>query len=621
MVVRLNSNIGSLQAQRRLAQTSESLSATYERLSSGLRINRASDDAAGLAIASSLQTDTRVFTQAIRNINDGVSALSIADGTLQELSSIVQRQKELAEQAANGTYSRTQRLSIHAEANALTKEFNRIVEATSFNGIKLLDGSVSDLRIQAGAGLNAHLGFALGGELGRTVGTGTYGPGVDTALTHAQDVSLGDLNGDGKLDRITASGSGNYFNVAIGNGDGSFRAVATYNSTNLTEGVVGDFNRDGKLDYLGAQDASGNVFFFQGNGDGSFQAARTYTSSATDNDNITVSDFNGDGVLDFVTISTSDDVLAVMLGNGDGSFKSAQTFASGDLFIYAAATGDLNGDGKIDIINRSTNTDLMILYGNGDGSFQAGRSIVLSATSKSDGAPALADFNQDGYLDIVTSQQGNSNTVIILGNGNGTFKAAVTYANGGSGYTSTADINGDGFADVTTISNVASQITTAFGNGDGTFKAAMQNSATGIASSFDVGDINGDGAFELYTTASAGQFTLYSPQTAQVASTQFLNLMTQSEARDSLNVVDTTLSRISLELGSIGAFMSRLESAQNTLFASREGYSAAASRIMDVDVASEGAELTRKQILQQAASAVLAQANLAPELALSLLRS
>src|SRR5262249_16920766 len=125
MPISLGINISSLVARRRVDESTARASVAFERLSSGLRINRASDDAASLSIASMLSLDTRVFAQGIRNVNDAVSQLNISQGALQELSNITMRQKELAEQAANGTFSLAQRRALHQEANALVDEFNR----------------------------------------------------------------------------------------------------------------------------------------------------------------------------------------------------------------------------------------------------------------------------------------------------------------------------------------------------------------------------------------------------------------------------------------------------------------------------------------------------------------
>jgi flagellin len=122
----------------------------YERLSSGQRINRASDDAAGLAIASSLNTSKRVYTQAIRNINDGLSSFRIAEGAVRELTSVVGRIQELAEQSANGLYSTKQRAALDREPQALRDEFNRVIDTTIFNGVYLLNGSTNGVDLQVG---------------------------------------------------------------------------------------------------------------------------------------------------------------------------------------------------------------------------------------------------------------------------------------------------------------------------------------------------------------------------------------------------------------------------------------------------------------------------------------
>ena len=126
MGIGIATNIASLQAQRRLAQATEKLGNTYERLSSGQRINKASDDAAGLAIADSLRADQRVATVAIRNANDGISTIAIADGALGEVGNVLPRLAELSEQSANGVFSTTQRSALQNEFSALGSEIERI---------------------------------------------------------------------------------------------------------------------------------------------------------------------------------------------------------------------------------------------------------------------------------------------------------------------------------------------------------------------------------------------------------------------------------------------------------------------------------------------------------------
>lgn len=143
MGITLGTNISSLQGQRRLALSTDLLSRTFERLSSGQRINKASDDAAGLAIADSLRADQRVASVAIRNANDGISTIAIADSALGEIGGVLSRLAELAEQSANGVYSNTQRSALQNEFVALASEIERIASTTVFNGVALISGGAT----------------------------------------------------------------------------------------------------------------------------------------------------------------------------------------------------------------------------------------------------------------------------------------------------------------------------------------------------------------------------------------------------------------------------------------------------------------------------------------------
>ena len=138
MGINIRTNVESLNAQRHLGQTTERLRQSYSRLSSGLRITKAADDAAGLAIAEQLRADSRIASVAIRNANDAVSVVSITDGALNEMSSILTRMAELAEQSANGVYSTEQRSALALEFTTLGSELERIAQTTEFNGLMLL---------------------------------------------------------------------------------------------------------------------------------------------------------------------------------------------------------------------------------------------------------------------------------------------------------------------------------------------------------------------------------------------------------------------------------------------------------------------------------------------------
>jgi flagellin len=140
MPINLKTNVPSLTAQRNLNAASDRLNQSYERLSSGLRINRAKDDAAGLAIAEALKADARVATVGIRNANDGISIINIADQAIGQIGNVLSRLSELAQQSANGVYGNTQRSALNNEFQALTSELERIAFTTKFNGLYLLSG-------------------------------------------------------------------------------------------------------------------------------------------------------------------------------------------------------------------------------------------------------------------------------------------------------------------------------------------------------------------------------------------------------------------------------------------------------------------------------------------------
>lgn len=143
MGLNIRTNVSSINAQRNLGLTEKRLSTAFERLSSGMRINHASDDAAGLAIAENLKADARIASVAIRNASDGISVISITDGAINEMTNILTRLAELAEQSANGIYSNDQRSALSLEFNALVSEVERIAHTTEFNGLRLLSGNAS----------------------------------------------------------------------------------------------------------------------------------------------------------------------------------------------------------------------------------------------------------------------------------------------------------------------------------------------------------------------------------------------------------------------------------------------------------------------------------------------
>ena len=161
MALTINTNVASLNAQRNLSRSQGDLATSMERLSSGLRINSAKDDAAGLAISDRMTSQIRGLNQATRNANDGISLAQTAEGAMQESTNILQRMRELAVQAANATNSAADRSALQAEVNQLKTEMNRIANSTTFNGLKILDGSFVSQQFQVGPNPNETIGFSI----------------------------------------------------------------------------------------------------------------------------------------------------------------------------------------------------------------------------------------------------------------------------------------------------------------------------------------------------------------------------------------------------------------------------------------------------------------------------
>ncbi len=197
MALTINTNVSSLNAQRNLGKSQADLSRSMQRLSSGLRINSAKDDAAGLAISDRMTSQIRGLNQAARNSNDGISLAQTAEGALQETTNILQRMRELAIQSANDTNSASDRASLQAEVNQLQQEMTRIATSTSFNGRNVLDGTLNNAQFQVGANANETISFSIpsakAAELGNheLSSTNATAFAIEAATTMAADTLLG----------------------------------------------------------------------------------------------------------------------------------------------------------------------------------------------------------------------------------------------------------------------------------------------------------------------------------------------------------------------------------------------------------------------------------------------
>jgi flagellin len=619
VAIRIGTNIDALSAERQLNSTSLQLSSTFQRLSSGQRINNASDDAAGLAVASDLTADSRVYGQALHNINDGISYLSVADGAVEQLKGITTRIKELSEQSANGVYSTPQRTAMNTEVSSLSNEYNRIVDATSFNGIQVF--SSGPLVLQMGYGgqelLQVAIGTATVTSATTAVGDGTFQSGISTGGVAGWGAN-GDFNADGVQDMIAVSGTSAY--SYLSNGNGSFRASVSYILASSADYVIsGDFNGDGKLDFISAETSppTSQIEVFLGNGNGTFQSPASFSVSKPFF--IRAADVNGDGKLDLIDGAQGSD--AVYLGNGNGSF-SALAWSATETFSGGIAIGDFNGDSKLDLATGDISNALVRVYvGNGNGTFSAtGVTLFLPSAPKS---IQTADLNGDAINDLVTNT--GALALVFIGNGNGTFAASTSYTYNGFAVLSLADVNSDGKLDL--LSPRPNSLSVALGNGDGSFGAYKTYAYASSGATVSLADENGDGIVDAIIPSGGisvlfgnGSSSSSTPGASAISHLSGLDITTTSNALSTLSTMSSTLDSLNSVSGIIGSSMSRLQTSLSTLTVRDQNYQAAAARITDADVAQESANLTRLEILQQAGQAVLAQANQQPRLALQLLR-
>jgi len=283
-----------------------------------------------------------------------------------------------------------------------------------------------------------------------------------------------------------------------------------------------------------------------------------------------ITDVNNDRVNDLIL--TSIGAINIQIGNGDGTFVNTRTYATAANEGYLTVV-DLNGDSIEDLITTGSDTGIRLRLGIGGGQYQSAQTYTTSGTHIN---VTAADVNGDGALDLVAANEANGVIEVFSGSGTGTFTFSKTYAVGSSGATNFQSIAASDF------------------NGDG------------------VDDI-------LVANGNNSDVRLFTTQSQSKNATRFLNISIQAKAESLLPVLDTAFANLNARRASIGATSNRLDYASNANSVLAENLASAKSQIMDSDVASETAELTRQQILQQAGVAVLGQANASLSIVLKLL--
>jgi flagellin len=568
----INTNIASLNAQRNLNRSQNDLQVALQRLSSGLRINSAKDDAAGLAISDRMTAQINGLNQAARNANDGISLSQTAEGALQSSGDLLQRIRELSVQSMNGSNTAGDRAALNTEVQTLTQELQRIATTTQFNGQNILDGTFGTVNFQVGANANQSIGISSGNFQTNTFGNYRIGGLAAYTTGGIGDLTAGTIgaNGDAVGNSLLASGTtGDVSGVVGAAAAGDFRISTgsgnfdVYYRVGASAGeIAAAVNRTGSgvkasattEVVLGADPTGGAGVNFVQNSTYSF-AISTDTSDPAGNKSI-------DPKFTTITFKTggSDDTADVDSASYLSSAVQAFNDASAKTGFTAEAVQTEDGKWAIKLTNQNGN-DLRILNNSYDNT-GAAQAILVSDISVLDGdtntADALADSLAGGSLDATTG--------------------AWTFGSG-AWYTGRVVFDSPNAFSITTTNAVDV-----------------------------VQDANAAG------TAAAGTYG------AQLQAADAMDVSTAESAARTLAIVDSALAAVNDQRARYGALQNRFESTIASLQATSENLTASRSRIQDADFAAETASLTRGQILQQAGVAILAQANALPQNVLTLLR-
>ena len=341
----INTNVMSLNAQNNLNRSGASLATTLERLSSGLRINSAKDDAAGLAISDRMTAQIRGLNQAVRNANDGISLSQTAEGALKETTNLLQRMRELAIQSANSTNAASDRAALNSEVNQIKQEIDRIASTTEFNGLKLLDGTFTSQSFQVGANANQTIAFSVAGAAtdvlaNNSVVAGATAADQGTASTANAAATL-PANNTIAAQNLTISGTLGSTTVAVSAGDSAFTIAAAISATEGNTGVTADATNTATIDTLSAD---GTVTLTLGSG------GSTQTISAA----VTTSDLSALG-LEINKVSGTTGISASVSG---GTLTLTQADGK-DINIENFNHSTANATVVVDTINSSTDPETL----------------------------------------------------------------------------------------------------------------------------------------------------------------------------------------------------------------------------------------------------------------------
>ncbi len=498
----INTNVSSLLSQNSLSRNTTALSSAMERLSTGVRINSAKDDAAGLAISTRMTSELRGLQVAVRNANDGISVAQTAEGSLGEITNILQRLRELAVQSANASNNDTDRSFLDTEAQQLIAETNRIGSQANFNGIKLLDGSFTSKNFQVGANASETIAF------------NSISDSRASGLGQNNLASAGTIVKTGGFAKAAATGTGQ-----IANGI----TAVTAGFTLATEASKG----------------------------GGTSASITYAADASAKD------------------------IATAINNSAGAVGVSATASS------QATMSGLSAPGAV--------------------SFKLNNvSVTATITTTSDLTALSAAINGvSGTTNITASFSGTDKSIITLKSSAGENISISEFAVDTAGDQTVAIKTGTNFGQTVTLTEGAANANSTVVTGD----ISITSSKGSITAA--------GGSLQVFSTASAS---------SSFTSVAGVSLSTADSSSKALTVLDQALTQVNNTRAALGGLMNRFNASvsnQNTTIAN---LAASRSRILDTDYAVETTNLAKAQIIQQAATAMLAQANQSQQSVLALLK-
>ncbi|GLS89420.1 flagellin [Psychromonas marina] len=561
----INTNIMSLNAQRQLNKSQLTQNQAMERLSSGLRINSAKDDAAGLAISTGMQSQIKGINQAVRNANDGISMAQTAEGSMDEMTNILQRMRELSVQSSNDTNSASNRVSIQKEVDQLYTELDRIATTTQFNGTNLLDGSSGETTLQIGANSGESLSFSIAG------------------------VTTSDLGLNGNLNKADLNGG------RVGTA-GTTAGDLLVNGTDIGTVAAKPGDEAGAMvDAINLKTAETGV------------SATAYNMVQGDAGSTAVTGITNGLVVNGTTLgaTSSMDNLVESI-NRDVTGITASVGNDGELLLTNEGGKDITIDGAQTDLNAAGFSG--VTTGGAGGTFTG-----YIALDSADDAPIAVSGNAPGGAGFLES------------NGAGSITSGVATAAGAAttiGATDNLQINGVDIepAAYTTDQELIDHINTYSGDTGVTMSGSA---AGGFQFSAEDGrdvEISSSSPTQAGRNAALSKLGMQSEMGGKVVDSVGLSVTTAAGANNSIDAIDKALTKITDSRANLGAIQNRLGSTISNLENVSQNLASSNSRIQDADFAAESSKMSKAQILQQAGTSMLSQANASTQNVLSLLQ-